>query len=190
MKKLLFLVLMFLLTMVVVSASYFYYESYNFDKQIAGASKKDNMNIPINENAPVVSRSQMEIAAPVDTVWQVLTDIKKWPQWQQAVSETIVPEKVEEGTEFHWKADGLSFTSKIHTVNPHRAFGWTGKTIGTSAIHNWTFVKKDDHTLVIVEESLQGVFPRLFKNFFQKNLNQGVLTNLEELKAASEKVAR
>lgn len=34
------------------------------------------MNIPINESAPVKSKHQIEIAAPVDTVWEVLTDIK------------------------------------------------------------------------------------------------------------------
>lgn len=41
-------------------------------------------------------------------------------------------------------------------------------------------------TETIVEESLQGVFPKLFKKYFQDNLDKGVLTNLTELKVASE----
>lgn len=145
------------------------------------------MNIPINENAPVKSRNQIEVQAPVETVWNTLTDIKNWPKWQKAVTETTVGEKIEEGTNFKWKAGGLSFKSKIHTSKPNTAFGWTGTTIGASAIHNWTFMKKDNNTTtVLVEESLQGVFPKLFKKYFQNNLDNGVLTSLMELKDASE----
>jgi uncharacterized membrane protein len=145
------------------------------------------MNIPINEYAPVKSRNQIEIQAPLDTVWNILADIKNWTKWQAAVTETIVEEKIEEGTNFKWKAGGLSFKSKIHTSIPNIAFGWTGTTIGASAIHNWTFMKKDNNiTIVIVEESLHGVFPNLFKKYFQRNLEKGVLTNLMELKAAAE----
>lgn len=145
------------------------------------------MRIPINEKAPVKSKNQTDIFAPIDTVWQILTDIKHWPQWQKAVTSTTAPDKIEEGTTFQWKADGLSFTSKIHTSQRNSAFGWTGTTLGASAIHNWTFIRKDDNlTTVVVEESLQGILPQLFRKFFQKNLDKTVLTNLMELKAAAE----
>ncbi len=144
------------------------------------------MNIPINQQAPVQSVCQIEIAAPVNRVWTILSDIRNWPKWQKAVTETTVSGEVTEGTIFHWKAGGLSFTSKIHTVIPDSMLGWTGKTIGASAIHNWTLEEKGSQTLVSVEESLQGVFPVLFSGYFQKNLDAGMLTSLQELKAASE----
>lgn len=144
------------------------------------------MNIPINENASVKSKNQIEIDAPLATVWDVLTDINNWANWQKAVSETIVDGEIKEGTRFNWKAGGLSFKSRIHTVDSMSMFGWTGTTFGASAIHNWTFKEKDNKTIVKVEESLQGVFPRLFRGYFQKNLDAGVRTNLEELKTASE----
>jgi uncharacterized membrane protein len=183
MKKIFYL----LLAMVVVTMFFFYYESYSFKQYVDKPNQEDNMNIPINENAPVKSKNQMEIHAPVDTVWYILTDIKNWTKWQTAVTETIVDEKMEEGIEFKWKAGGLSFKSKIHTSKPYTAFGWTGTTIGAAAIHNWSFIKKDNNTtIVIVEESLQGIFPKLFKKYFQNNLDKGVLTNLIELKEASE----
>jgi uncharacterized membrane protein len=183
MKKILYI----LLAIIVITMCFFYYESYSFNQYIANSIQNDNMNISINENAPVKSRNQIEIEAPIDTVWKILTDIKDWRKWQKAVTETIVGEKIEEGTNFKWKAGGLSFNSKIHTSKPNTAFGWTGTTIGASAIHNWTFLKKDNNTtIVIVEESLQGVFPKLFRGYFQKNLDSGVLTNLHELKIEAE----
>jgi uncharacterized membrane protein len=144
------------------------------------------MNIPINVNAPVKSKSQMEINAPVDSVWKILTDIPNWTNWQKEVTETVVHGEIKEGTQFDWKAGSLSFKSKIHTSIPKSMFGWTGKTIGTMAIHNWFFETRDNRTFIKVEESLQGFLPWLLSGYFQKNLDSGVKKNLEELKSAAE----
>lgn len=145
------------------------------------------MNISINESAPVKSKRQIEIEAPVETVWNTLTDIACWTKWQKAVTETILYGKIEEGIDFKWKAGGLSFKSNIHTSKPNTAFGWTGTMIGASAIHNWIFERTDSNTTIVrVEESLQGILPSLFKKYFQKNLDKGIETNLMELKEAAE----
>lgn len=144
------------------------------------------MNISINKNAPVKSTGAIEINAPIDKVWQILTAINDWPSWQSEVTESNLKGDIKEGTIFKWKAGGLSFTSQIHTVEPKTKFGWTGKTIGASAVHNWFFSFENGNTIIKVEESLQGVFPNLFKNYFQKNLDKGVQLNLKELKSASE----
>ncbi len=182
MKKILFL----LLILFVIITAFFVYEIYTFDKYVSN-SNNENMNIPINEKAPVKSKNQIEIEAPIDTVWKILTDINNWTKWQKAVSETEVLGEIKAGTKFNWKSGGLSFKSMIHTVSTNSMFGWTGTTLGADAIHNWTFEEKDKITIVYVEESLQGVFPRLFRGYFQKNLDSGVVTNLKELKSASER---
>ena len=46
--------------------------------------------------------------------------------------------------------------------------------------------KRDGGTLVQVEESLQGFFPTLFRPTFQRQLEKGINTSLEELKQAAE----
>ncbi|MCX7985831.1 MAG: SRPBCC family protein [Bacteroidales bacterium] len=171
------------LALLILTFSIFnFYEKNSFNIYIKKTNKEKIMNIPINKDAPVKSKNQIEIKAPIKTVWKVLTDIKRWPKWQKAVTKTEIIGNIEEGKAFYWKADGLSFRSKIHTIKPYLAFGWTGTTIGASAIHNWTFIEKDNQTIVVVEESLQGIFPQLFKKYFQKNLDNGVLKNLQELK--------
>ena len=48
------------------------------------------------------------------------------------------------------------------------------------------FSEKDGHTVIEIEESLQGVFPSVFKGYFQKNLDAGILKSLKELKEAAE----
>ena len=144
------------------------------------------MKIPVNKNAPVYSRLTIEIYAPLPKVWDVLTTIEEWPAWQSDVKEARLNGPVEEGTAFVWKAGGLTFHSMIHTHEPGRQFGWTGKTLGANAIHNWTFSETDEGTLVEVEECLQGFLPSLFKKSFQKTLDSGMAKNLAELKNAAE----
>lgn len=144
------------------------------------------MNIPVNDKAPVIAKNQLEIAASAETVWATLTQIQHWPDWQKEVKKTVVHGEIKQGTKFFWKAGGLSFKSQIHTSVPASAFGWTGTTIGTSAIHNWFLEAKGNNTLVRVEESLEGIFPRLFTRFFQKSLDTGIMKNLQELKSAAE----
>lgn len=144
------------------------------------------MNIPVDPSAPVRSEGEIEIAAPPSAVWAVLTGIDDWPRWQSDVTEARLLSALGEGAEFRWKAGGVSFRSRVHTLVAERMFGWTGKTLGASAIHNWTFTEGDGATKVAVEESLRGVLPRLFRGFFQKNLDQGIQKGLHELRSAAE----
>ncbi|HYF03525.1 MAG TPA: SRPBCC family protein [Patescibacteria group bacterium] len=144
------------------------------------------MNTPINTEAPIVSRNHITIDRPVSRVWDILTSINNWPKWQSEVTESTLNGPLQEGTTFDWKAGGLSFRSAIHTCKEKQFFGWTGETFGASAIHNWKFEEKDGHTIVYVEESLQGFFPWLLTSKFQKNLNAGMIKNLKELKKACE----
>lgn len=144
------------------------------------------MNIPVNQIAPVKSEGVISIAAPLDAVWHVLTRIDGWPSWQEDVTDSALQGELREGAVFRWKAGGIRFTSRIHTMKEKTMFGWTGETFGASAIHNWTFSERNGVTTIKVEESLQGFLPSLFRNYFQRKLERGMRKNLEELRSASE----
>lgn len=160
-------------------------QARKFDAYIAEAPS-DMFKVPTSQNAPVLSRASTEIAASPKDVWRVLTAIEQWPSWQAAVTSAVLHGHLAEGTAFTWKASGLKFESVLHTMTPKTHFGWTGKTFGAVAVHNWTLTSVDDHTRVVVEESLQGALPMLFRSYFQKNLDAGVQNNLAELKLAAE----
>lgn len=145
------------------------------------------MKQKINEQAPVIERQQGLIHAPVTVVWKVLTDIERWPAWQQNVKSAKIYGSVAENTKFVWKAAGLTFHSQLHTVEPYEAFGWTGKIMGAFAIHNWKLEDQGDKTRIYVEESMEGFFPSLMKKSFQKQLISGMDKNLSELKQESER---
>ena len=144
------------------------------------------MNIDINTRAPIIVKQKIKIHVPAVKVWTVLTEINNWPSWQSSVKKARLKTSLKEGAEFTWKAGRITVKSKIHTFEPFNKFGWTGKTIGAFAIHNWLFESVSDGTIVIAEESLQGFFPFILRKIFKKTLEEGMLRNLKELKDASE----
>ena len=145
------------------------------------------MKININTNAPIVAKQKIKINVPATRVWSLLTEINNWPTWQPSVKEAHLKTLLNEGSEFIWKTGGVTLKSNIHTCEPFNKFGWTDKTKGTYRIHNWEFESVSDGTIVIVEESLQGFFPFIFKRKFRKNLEESMSKTLKDLKEASEK---
>ena len=57
----------------------------------------------IDTGAPVVSRTEIEIAAPAAVVWEVLTAFDRWPIWNPEVKAMSVREPVVVGTTFRWR---------------------------------------------------------------------------------------
>jgi hypothetical protein len=141
----------------------------------------------INEKAPVKCSQLIKINAGIEKVWLVITQIDQWESWQKNISDVRLKGEIKAGTHFEWKTGGVKIQSILHTVEPFTHFGWTGKTYGTSAIHNWTLESRNGQTIVSVDESMEGLLARLFKPAFNKNLQRDMHNWLELLKAACEK---
>src|SRR5213592_1762531 len=71
----------------------------------------------INEGAPVVGASQIEIDAPPQLVWDVLTAFEGWPSWNADVKSVSAEGDVAEGSVFRWKAGPGTVTSTIRRVD-------------------------------------------------------------------------
>jgi uncharacterized protein YndB with AHSA1/START domain len=146
--------------------------------------------VEINKQAPVVGRSEIEIAAPPEVAWDVLTAIERWPSWNPDVKAVSVQGGVDEGTEFQWKAGPGTITSTIQDVDPPRRIAWTGKTFGISAVHVHTLEPRDGRTLVRTEESYDGLVARLFHGRLQRTLDGALQSGLQHLKAEAERRER
>ena len=154
----------------------------------AGSFAQNNSKMKsININAPVKCSKTITINANSEKVWQVITNIDKWATWQTEISNPKLNGELKPKTTFDWKTGGAKIHSTLHTVEPFRQFGWTGKTFGMFAIHNWTVTEKDGKTTVNVDESMEGFFAKLLKKSFNKNLEKGMQTWLDLLKKECEK---
>jgi uncharacterized protein YndB with AHSA1/START domain len=141
----------------------------------------------INERAPVVGASEIEIAAAPEAVWEVLTAFERWPTWNQDVKAMSVRGPVAEGLIFRWKAGPGTITSTVRLVEPPRRLAWTGKTFGIEAIHFWHLEPRDGKTFVRTEESYEGLVARLLGGPLQKTLDRALADGLRYLKAEAER---
>lgn len=141
----------------------------------------------ININAPVKCSKTITINASVEKVWKVMTNINKWSAWQTEISNPKLNGELRPDTTFDWKTGGAKIHSTLHTVKPFQHFGWSGRTFGMYAIHNWTLSETNGQSTVAVDESMEGFLAKLLKKSFNKNLEKGMQKWLDLLKKECEK---
>jgi uncharacterized protein YndB with AHSA1/START domain len=145
--------------------------------------------VQVNQLAPVVAAGRIQIDAPPEIVWDVLTTLDGWPTWNPDVKSMSVQGEVTEGSTFRWKAGPGTVTSTIRRVEPLRLIAWTGRTLGIKAVHVWRLEPWDGNTFVRTEESFEGLPARVFRGALQKTLDRTLEDGLQRLKAEAERRA-
>ena len=141
----------------------------------------------INSNAPVKCSKSLTINAGSEKIWAALTNINNWTTWQTYIRKSILNGDLKPGSTFEWQSGGARIYSKLHTGEPFKYFGWTGKTLGIFAIHNWTLKETNGLTIVSVEESMEGFIADILRKSFNNNLDKSVQNWLLLLKQECEK---
>ena len=141
----------------------------------------------INETAPVIASGEVEVAADANTIWEMMTSIDRWPEWNADVASATLHGRLAPGSKFIWSAGKLTITSTISQVDGPRILAWTGKTMGIKAIHVWQIVEIDKKVLVTTEESWEGMLPGLMPNMMQKMLKRSIDSGLLHLKVEAER---
>jgi len=140
----------------------------------------------IDAGAPVLSRTEIEISASPEVVWDVLTAFDRWPAWNPEVKSMAAPELLIVGSTFRWKAGPGTITSRIRSLEPPRLIAWSGTTMGIRAVDVFSLEGRDGVTIVREEESWSGLVARLFRHSLQRMLDRSLESGLQLLKAASE----
>jgi uncharacterized membrane protein len=95
--------------------------------------------LDINRREPAIAEGSIQIEAPPETVWEVLTDIEGWPSWNSEVKTAKLHGSLAERSMFKWKSGAVSITSVIRSFDPPREVRWTGAVLGVRAIHIYRF---------------------------------------------------
>jgi len=143
----------------------------------------------IESGAPVVSAAEIEIDAPIERVWAVLTDVEAWPGWNPDVRSASLRGPFEEGATFRWKAGPGTITSRVEHVDRPRRLSWSGRTLGIRALHVWRLDERDGGTLVRTEESYEGLVARALRRMLQKTLDAALADGARSLKTEAERSA-
>jgi uncharacterized protein YndB with AHSA1/START domain len=110
----------------------------------------------IDEDAPVITRDEIVIRAPLETIWDVQTNVDEWPAWQPDVDGAKAEGPLDVGSVFRWQTAGLDITSTVEEIDAPRRIVWGGPAQGIVAVHVWTFEPQDDGALVRTAESGEG----------------------------------
>ena len=143
----------------------------------------------VDKGAPVYATSEIDIAASPEIVWDVMSAIDDWPQWNPDVKEARLEGPVAEGSTFRWKAGPGRIRSTLVVVDPPRAIGWTGTTLGIRAGHVWGLEPKDRGCAVTTEESWDGPLVRLFRRWSQRTVEKALRDGLAHLRSEAERRA-
>jgi|SRR5579859_7858479 len=140
----------------------------------------------IDRTAPIISRGDIFIKAPIETVWHIQTNISGWTTWRPTVSAAHYDGQLKAGSAFPWEEGGLQITSTVQDLVPMRRIVWTGPAQGIHAIHVWEFTATAEGVQVHTEESWTGEAAKAHAATLQPLLDKALQDWLARLKSTSE----
>lgn len=156
------------------------------DATASASSRPVKVDSTDDSHAAYASYS-LTINAPPDKVWQVLTEVKKWPEWVPGVSRVSPQEPIQAGSSFEWKNNGFPIVSTVRQAYAPNKLTWDGKALGTQAHHEWDLVSGGNNTTIVTtSESFDGWLPSLLSGTMQGTLDDSLPAWLSALKQRAE----
>ena len=110
----------------------------------------------IDRDAPVIVHREVDIAASLDVVWHLHTEVNEWPSWNTEITAAKIDGAFERGNSFTWTSWGITVTSTIHAVDDRSRTLWSGPAQGITGIHEWRFEQTPSGVHVATNESWSG----------------------------------
>ena len=113
----------------------------------------------IDEYAPVRACEEVQIDAPVERVWGLLSDPTAWPSLDERIHGVRLLSSVETDGYFHWANGRSRILSRYAVVEPNRELTWTGAAAGVRAVHRHVLEPVNaDQTILRSQESMSAPF--------------------------------
>jgi hypothetical protein len=139
--------------------------------------------------------TEIDIDATPEVVWQVLTDLDRYPDWNPFITSSVG--KPEPGEKLVNRMDppgGMAITLKPHVtvVQDQKTFEWLGK-VGFSGLfdgrHRFEIEASPTGAKLTQSESLDGMLVRLMRKSVDTHTKAGFVAMNVALKARAESVA-
>ena len=124
--------------------------------------------------------SQIEIAAPAERVWQVLTDFTAYPEWNPFIRRVNGRPEVDEQLVVRMRPSGtkgMTFRPIVMKVEPNRQLRWLGHLLVPGLFdgeHIFEIEELDrDRVLFIQREVFKGLLVPLFARSLDRNTKRG-----------------
>ena len=140
-------------------------------------------------------RTETEIEAPVEHVWEVLTDFASYHQWNpfiRSISGQPVPRERLEVRLEPPGGRGMTFKPKVLNAEPNRELRWLGHLLVPGLFdgeHSFTIQPlEENRTRFIQREAFKGLLVPLFARSLDNNTRRGFEEMNRALKERAETV--
>ena len=149
------------------------------------------MTVPteVDRAAPVVAVHEIQIEAPLETVWRLHMDVDSWPAWQTEITAAHIDGLLESGASFDWTSYGFSVTSTVYDLVERTRVLWGGTSGGITGIHEWLFAETPNGVRVTTSESFAGEPVAADADGMKGLLDASLVAWLDHLKTAAESSA-
>ncbi|MDH4262341.1 MAG: SRPBCC family protein [Spirochaetia bacterium] len=149
------------------------------------ALRKIADNGTINPDGALISTATIEIDASEKYVWDIITNIPDWPNWNPEITKSLANGITFKGDNFAWRW-GKKINSSVHYFDPPEKLAWFSKSMAYRSIIVWKLESLGKNkTRVTLSESRDG----FFMNFLSSKKHKQLLVNwLNDLKNRSEVV--
>ena len=103
--------------------------------------------------------TEVEIEAPPERVWEVMTDVERWPEWTASVerADRLDGGPLRVGSRIRVKQPKFPpVVWEVTDLDPGRSFSWTAKNVGLTSVGHHRVASRADGgatvTLVLQQE--------------------------------------
>jgi short-subunit dehydrogenase/uncharacterized protein YndB with AHSA1/START domain len=154
---------------------------------------------PVNTGSrpPIEVRNEIVIPASAERVWDLLTDVERWPSWYHACkwvrveSTGDVTGSAGQPVSFRWKAHPVTLRSTVVASDRPRTFAIIADGLGVHADRTFTLRSTPNglSTVVVSHETQIGLLPWLGRNVLASRLRASNQAMFEDLARAASNVA-
>jgi hypothetical protein len=138
--------------------------------------------------------TEIDINAPVERVWQVLTDFASFPQWNpfiRAIKGDLKPGSRMDMTSQFFKSREMNFRSTVLRVEPNRELRWLGHFLLPHIFDGEHYFLLEPletgRTRLVHDEIFSGLLVPFFSNRLSQETRRGFEEMNRALKARVEK---
>ena len=132
-------------------------------------------------------RTEIQISAPIDQVWRVLTDFGHWKDWNPMVNQAGGTASVGTKLQITMRGpdakDAMKYEPTVIEVDPSKSFRWRATMMSGFMFTNdrvFELKEKNGGTVLINREEFRGLMVPLFWS----KMNQFVVPMLEQMNMA------
>ncbi len=142
----------------------------------------------------MITEDSVEIAAPPQLVWDVFTDVERWPEWTASVTSLAALDGpgLDIGKRFAIKQPGMTkLVWEVTEIDPGSSWTWVQRSPGglVSARHD-VIAQPGGRTMVRQQLDQRGVLGALVGRLMSKKTKRFLALEAQGLKTRSEQLSQ